>query len=78
MSAEKIGRRQFLQEASTVVLGLAAVPLMNANSSFADAPQAGKPQYRTLGKTGLKVSAVGMGIMNCSDPVWFSAPTIWA
>ena len=25
-------------------------------------------EYRTLGKTGLKVTAVSMGVMNCSDP----------
>ncbi len=26
------------------------------------------PQYRILGRTGLKVTAVAMGVMNCSDP----------
>ena len=25
-------------------------------------------EFRTLGRTGLKVTAVGMGVMNCSDP----------
>jgi hypothetical protein len=25
-------------------------------------------EYRTLGKTGMKVTAVSMGVMNCSDP----------
>ncbi len=68
MSTEKMGRREFIQDASTAVLGLAAAPLLNANVSFADAEKTAEVQYRTLGKTGLRVTAVGMGVMNCSDP----------
>jgi uncharacterized protein len=65
MNSKKIGRRNFIKGASSAVLGLTAAPFWNANPSFAEA---GAPQYRTLGKTGLKVTAVSMGVMNCSDP----------
>jgi uncharacterized protein len=65
MNSKKIGRRNFIKGASSAVLGLTAAPFWNANLSFAEA---GAPQYRTLGKTGLKVTAVSMGVMNCSDP----------
>ena len=65
MNSKKIGRRNFIKGASSAVIGLAAAPFWNANLSLA---QAGAPQYRTLGKTGLKVTAISMGVMNCSDP----------
>ena len=68
MSSKKIGRRKFIKGASSAVLGLAAAPFWNVNLSFADTGKAVTPQYRTLGKTGLKVTAVSMGVMNCSDP----------
>jgi uncharacterized protein len=64
MISRKIGRRKFIRGASSAVLGLAAVPFWNANLSA----EAGTPKYRILGKTGLKVTAVSMGVMNCSDP----------
>ena len=68
MISKKIGRRKFIKGASSAVLGLATAPFWNANLSFADTEKAGTPQYRTLGKTGLKVTAVSMGVMNCTDP----------
>ena len=65
MNSKKIDRRKFIKGASSAVLGLAAAaPFWNANLSFGEV---GSPQYRTLGKTGLKVTAVGMGVMNCRD-----------
>jgi uncharacterized protein len=67
MSSKKIGRRNFLKVGSSAVLGLATAPFWNFDVSFADAGKAGTPQYRTLSKTGLKVTAVSMGVMNCSD-----------
>ena len=51
-----------------MVLGLAAGPFVNAHSSTANPDKTTTPEYRDLGKTGLKVSAVSMGVMNCSDP----------
>ena len=68
MSSKKIGRRKFIKGASSAVLGLAAAPFWNADLSFADTEKTVTPQYRTLGRTGLKVTAVSMGVMNCSDP----------
>ena len=65
--AKRIGRRTFMKGASTAFLGLMAPPLLSSGPSYA---QTGKPpalEYRTLGKTGLKVTAVGMGVMNCTD-----------
>ncbi|MGC8660016.1 MAG: aldo/keto reductase [Desulfomonilaceae bacterium] len=68
MSSKKIGRRKFIQGASSAVLGLAVAPLCNVNSSFADTQKLVTPEYRTLGRTGLRVTAISMGVMNCSDP----------
>ncbi|MGO9121419.1 MAG: aldo/keto reductase, partial [Desulfomonilaceae bacterium] len=68
MSSRKIGRRKFIKGASSAVLGLATAPFWNANLTFAETEKAGTPQYRTLGNTGLKVTAVSMGVMNCTDP----------
>lgn len=51
-----------------MVLGLAAGPLLNAPSSAATPAKSITPEFRTLGKTGLKVTEVSMGVMNCSDP----------
>ncbi len=36
MSSRKIGRRKFIQGASSAVLGLAAAPFLNTNPTFAD------------------------------------------
>jgi predicted aldo/keto reductase-like oxidoreductase len=68
MSSKKIGRRRFIKGASSTVLGLAAFPFGNVNLSFANTEKAVTPQYLTLGKTGLKVTAVSMGAGKCSEP----------
>ena len=68
MNAKKIGRRKFIKGASSAVLGLAAAPFWNVNGFAASAEGSGTTQFRTLGRTGLKVTAVSMGVMNCSDP----------
>jgi len=57
-----------MKGASSAVLGLAAAHFWKVDSSFADRKKAVTPEYRTLGKTGLRVTAVSMGVMNCSDP----------
>ena len=67
MLSEKMERRQFLKRISSALLGAAASPLLPNLPSFAGAEKAAPLEYRTLGKTGLKVTAVGMGVMNCSD-----------
>ena len=53
---------------SSTLLGMAAPPIWKANYSFAKAEKKPNLEYRTLGKTGLKATAVSMGVMNCSDP----------
>ncbi len=68
MNSKKMGRRKFLKGASSAVVGLATTPFWNLDLSFADVQKAGSLQFRTLGKTGLKVTSVSMGVMNCSDP----------
>lgn len=65
--ARRIGRRTFMKGASTAFLGLVAPPLLGSGHSYAKTDGRPAIEYRTLGKTGLKVTAVGMGVMNCSD-----------
>ena len=65
MTLKKMGRRQFIKGLSTVLLGAAAPSVLKAN------PSPGKTstlEYRPLGRTGFKVTSVGMGVMNCSNP----------
>jgi aryl-alcohol dehydrogenase-like predicted oxidoreductase len=66
--SKKMGRRAFVKGATSAVLGLATAPLVSAGKSFAQTDKGKAVEYRTLGKTGLKVTAVSMGVMNCSDP----------
>jgi aryl-alcohol dehydrogenase-like predicted oxidoreductase len=67
MFSEKMGRRKFIKDISSAFLGAVSshfwsgLPLAHAENKTV-------LQYRTLGKTGLKVTAVSMGVMNCSDP----------
>jgi predicted aldo/keto reductase-like oxidoreductase len=68
MTIKKMGRRNFLKGASTAAVGLASTSFWNLGHSFADSRKADTLQYRTLGRTGLKVTTVSMGVMNCSDP----------
>ncbi len=68
MSSENIGRRNFIKRMSSALLGLTAAPVMKPITSLAETKKTQSLAYRTLGKTGLKVTVVGMGVMNCSDP----------
>jgi predicted aldo/keto reductase-like oxidoreductase len=67
MTSEKIGRRKFMKDMSSAFLGVMSSPFWSG-LPFAHAEKKPVPEYRTLGKTGLKVTAVSMGVMNCSDP----------
>ncbi len=53
---------------SAALLGAAASAFLKVRSSSGRQNTAPSLEYRMLGKTGLKVTAVGMGVMNCSDP----------
>ena len=65
-------RREFLSAGLSAGL---ALPVLGAASAMAVEPPSGKPaatpvklDYRILGRTGLKVTTVGMGCMITSDP----------
>ena len=68
MTSEMIERRKFIKRMSSVLLSIAAPSLWKVNSSLAKTERTSNLEYRTLGKTGLKVTAVSMGVMSCSDP----------
>jgi aryl-alcohol dehydrogenase-like predicted oxidoreductase/NAD-dependent dihydropyrimidine dehydrogenase PreA subunit len=67
MLSEKMGRRKFMRNMSSAFLGVVSSPFWSG-LPLAHAEKKPVPEYRTLGKTGLKVTAVSMGVMNCSDP----------
>ena len=67
MLSEKMGRRKFMRNMSSALLGVVSSPFWSG-LPLARAEKKSVPEYRTLGKTGLKVTAVSMGVRNCSDP----------
>ena len=62
-----MGRRKFIKRLSSAFLGVMGTQFWHHLPS-ADSANTPGPQFRTLGRTGLKTSAVSMGVMNCSDP----------
>jgi aryl-alcohol dehydrogenase-like predicted oxidoreductase len=67
MLSEKMGRRKFMRNMSSALLGVVSSPFWSG-LPLANAEKKPVLEYRTLGKTGLKVTTVSMGVMNCSDP----------
>src|SRR4030067_985060 len=67
MLSEKMGRRKFMKNMSSAFLGVATGHLLGS-LPFAHAEKKPVLEFRTLGKTGLKVTTLSMGVMNCSDP----------
>ena len=67
MPFDSMGRRKFIKQLSSICVGFMTSRLWNAHSSFAATQKTPSLEYRTLGKTGLKVTTVSMGVMNCSD-----------
>jgi len=67
MLSEKMERRKFMKYISSVFLGTVGSYFW-MGLPFAHAEKKPDLEYRTLGKTGLKVTMVSMGVMNCSDP----------
>jgi hypothetical protein len=61
-------RRKFIKALSSALLGIGASRILKADPAFGKSETAPALEYRTLGNTGLKVTAVSMGVMNCSDP----------
>ncbi len=74
-TTSELGRRSFLKKGLTGLAAVGAVPgavkaaaLGAAGTRQAAAGAAGKPIVRTLGKTGLKIPVVSMGVMNADNP----------
>ena len=65
--ASEMGRRSFLKKVSAILVGTASGQILEVGRVLAKTGKVSSPEYRTLGKTGLKVTTVGMGVMNCSD-----------
>ncbi len=63
-----MGRRRFIKTISSTLLGIAAPNILKVRSTLGKNEKVPNLEYRILGKTGLKVTAVSMGVMNCSDP----------
>lgn len=75
MNQKRIDRRQFLRDMSVSVAGaglmLNALDVSGARAAVPAAPQNSSTaamEYRDLGKTGMKVSAVSFGVMTLTDP----------
>ena len=68
MLSKMMGRRKFIKTISSTLLGIAAPNILKVRSSLGKSEKTPSLEYRTLGKTGLKVTTVSMGVMNCSDP----------
>ncbi len=68
MLSNMMGRRKFIKTISSTVLGIAAPNIVRVRSSLGKTEKAPILEYRTLGKTGMKVTTVSMGVMNCSNP----------
>jgi len=69
----KNGRRNFIKKSAAGLAGLSFIPnLLDGEqqnpSTAAPTPKKVKPIYRTLGKTGIKLPVVSMGVMNADNP----------
>lgn len=68
MLLREMGRRKFIKGLSAGLLGAVTPSFIKIGASSEKTNKTPAVEYRALGKTGLKVTAVSMGIMNCSDP----------
>lgn len=67
----ELKRRTFLKRGLTGLAAVGAVPGVVGAAAFrggTKAPEAGKPIVRTLGRTGLEIPVVSMGVMNADNP----------
>jgi predicted aldo/keto reductase-like oxidoreductase len=66
-----LGRRSFLKKSLTGLAAVGAVPGAVRAAALGDGgpvPAAAKPIVRVIGRTGLKVPVVSMGVMNADNP----------
>ena len=68
MRSNQVGRRNFMKGLAGVLLGTVFPLFLKVGFSSEKSNAASALDYRTLGKTGMKVTTVSMGVMNCSDP----------
>ena len=76
MDTKKISRRQFITETGVTLAGtgvllsqLGTPPCLRGNNGSSRRKKSEQPMaYRTLGKTGLKVSEVSFGVMRLKEP----------
>jgi uncharacterized protein len=69
-SQRHLKRRSFLQLGAAGLAGLCVKPAAGSGSSQASAAAQSKPKliHRTLGKTGIQLPVVSMGVMNSDNP----------
>lgn len=74
MSKKKMGRRNFLKSSAA---GLGGFLYLSSNekslSGKEPRPKSEKINYRTLGRTGIKLPVITMGVMNTNNPALVSA-----
>ncbi|MFB3886910.1 MAG: aldo/keto reductase [Thermodesulfobacteriota bacterium] len=66
MLSKRMGRRKFIKTLSSTLLGIVSPGVLRVGPS-SGTEKAPALEYRTLGRTGLKVTVVSMGVMNCSN-----------
>lgn len=65
MKDKQMTRRNFIHQSS---MGFAALTVLKNSTFMAPKRRRGKIIYRTLGKTGIKLPVVSMGVMNADNP----------
>jgi len=68
---KRIGRRSFIKAGASSLVGAAVLPSFLKGKSEGANPRSGKRDnfiYRKLGKTGLELPIVSMGVMNAENP----------
>lgn len=63
-----IRRRELIKWFPSFLLGVWVPEILKRKDSYVKNEKRPILEYRTLGKTGLKVTAVSMGVMNCNNP----------
>ena len=61
MISKGVGRRIFIKGMATTLLGAVAPDILKIRSTPGKTDNEPAPEYRILGKTGLKVTTIGMG-----------------
>ena len=73
MKKKGISRRAFLKNSSISMASLALVTNGGKRTFASTKPEEGEIICRTLGKTGIEIPVVSMGVMNADNPAVMSA-----